>query len=41
MNEDYINGLLDQMFRQAQAQFGKAVKAHWFHNGDTCPGCGG
>ena len=34
------NKMLDQLFRQAKAQFGSAVKSQWFHDGDGCPGCG-
>ncbi len=30
---------LEAMFKQAQAQFGSAVKAHWFYDGPGCPGC--
>ena len=41
MSEEYLNDVLAQLFRQAQAQFGKAVKYYWFHDGDGCPGCGG
>lgn len=29
-----------KMFRLARAQFGDAVKSHWFYDGNTCPGCG-
>ncbi len=29
-----------KMFRLARAQFGDAVKSHWFYDSDTCPGCG-
>ena len=32
--------MLEQLFRQAQMQFGSAVKSRWFHDGDDCPGCG-
>lgn len=35
-----ISNLLDQLFRQAQMQFGSAVKSRWLHDGDGCPGCG-
>jgi len=35
-----IADLLEQLFRQAQMQFGAAVKSRWFHDGDACPGCG-
>ena len=40
MNDDYLNNALTQMFQQAQTQFGDAVKAHWFHGSESCPGCG-
>ena len=32
--------MLDQIFRQAQMQFGSAIKSRWLHDGDDCPGCG-
>ena len=35
-----ISDLLEQLFRQAQMQFGAAVKSRWYHDGDGCPGCG-
>ena len=38
---EYAEATLAQYFLQAQAQFGDAVKAHWFYDGDACPGCGG
>ncbi len=41
MNDEYANNLLTQMFQQAQAQFGDAVKSHWFNSSENCPGCGG
>lgn len=34
-----LNELLDRFFAQAKAQFGTAVKAFWFYEGDLCPGC--
>lgn len=37
---EYVDDLLAQMFRQAQAQFGDAIKDYWFNNNDACPGCG-
>ena len=40
MSKKEISGLLEQLFRQAQMQFGTAVKSRWFHDGDGCPGCG-
>ena len=41
MNNKHADDLLAQMFRQAKAQFGNAVKAYWFNDDDACPGCGG
>ncbi len=40
-NEDQamLNELLARFFAQAKAQFGNAVKAVWFYEGDLCPGC--
>ncbi len=32
--------MLELIFRQAQMQFGSAVKSRWLHDGDGCPGCG-
>jgi hypothetical protein len=40
MSSKEISNLLEQLFRQAQMQFGSAVKSRWFHDGDACPGCG-
>jgi hypothetical protein len=40
MKNHEIEELLDQLFRQAQMQFGTAVKGRWLHDGDGCPGCG-
>ena len=40
MSNKDISDLLEQLFRQAQMQFGSAVKSRWFHDGDGCPGCG-
>lgn len=31
--------VLGIMFKQAQAQFGDAVKSFWFYEDDFCPGC--
>ena len=41
LNEDQATykELLDKFFAQARAQFGDAVKAFWFYEGDFCPGC--
>ena len=35
-----INDPLELLFRQAQMQFGSAIKSRWFYDGDGCPGCG-
>ncbi len=40
MSQKEIDNLLEQLFRQAQIQFGSAIKSRWFHDGDGCPGCG-
>jgi hypothetical protein len=40
MSKNEIFDLLDQLFRQAQMQFGSAVKSRWLHTEDGCPGCG-
>lgn len=34
-----IEDIMEKMFAQARAQFGNAIKAFWFYNGDLCPGC--
>ena len=31
--------VLNKMFAQAKAQFGDAIKAFWFYDGDLCPAC--
>jgi hypothetical protein len=31
---------LAQVFALSHAHFGDAVKSHWLHDGDGCPGCG-
>ncbi len=31
--------MLAQLFAQAKAQFGDAVKSFWFYDGDLCPAC--
>lgn len=41
MSKNEIRELLDQLFHQAQMQFGSAIKSRWLHEGDGCPGCGG
>ena len=40
MKDHEIQDLLDQVFRQAQMQFGTAVRGRWLYDGDGCPGCG-
>lgn len=40
MKKDEVHELLDQLFRQAQMQFGSAIKGRWLHDRDGCPGCG-
>ncbi|MEZ4711221.1 MAG: hypothetical protein R3A44_28745 [Caldilineaceae bacterium] len=40
MNHDEIDAIMAQMFQQAHAQFGKAIKGYWFYEDDPCPGCG-
>lgn len=40
MSNKEITQLLEQLFRQAQIQFGSAVKSRWLHDGEGCPGCG-
>jgi len=41
MSDEDVNDLMVQLFLQAKAQFGSAVKAFWFNDSDACPGCGG
>lgn len=40
MSNKEINEMLELIFRQAQMQFGNAIKSRWLHDGDGCPGCG-
>ena len=40
MSKNEIDDLLNQLFRQAQIQFGTAVRGRWLHDGENCPGCG-
>lgn len=40
MSDKKTADLLEQIFRQAQMQFGPAVKSRWLYDGDGCPGCG-
>lgn len=39
--QDYTDAALAQMFANAKARFGDAVKGYWFYDRDGCPGCGG
>ena len=39
MDDRYFDDVLGQMFRQAQRQFGDAIKYHWFNDSEVCPGC--
>ena len=38
--DEYINAAMTQMFMQAHAAFGNAVKSFWFNDSNICPGCG-
>jgi hypothetical protein len=40
MAKSDVDELLDMIFRQAQMQFGNAIKSRWVHARDECPGCG-
>lgn len=40
MSDKEIQDLLELIFRQAQMQFGSAVKSRRLHDGEGCPGCG-
>lgn len=40
MKSEEANLALEQLFAQAQKQFGKAIKGFWFYEPDPCPGCG-
>jgi hypothetical protein len=40
MGDKNISDLLEMLFRQAQTQFGSAIKARWLYDADGCPGCG-
>lgn len=35
-----VSEILEELFMRAKAQFGSAVKSHWFYTEDPCPGCG-
>jgi len=34
-----VDGLLGELYKQAKAQFGEAIKSYWFYDGDLCPAC--
>jgi hypothetical protein len=34
-----IEEIMEKMLKQARMQFGAAIKAFWFYDGDLCPGC--
>ncbi len=38
-NKAAVDNIMDSLFRQAKAQFGDAIKAFWFYDGDLCPAC--
>ena len=38
--KNHAEAMLDQLFKQAKAQFGDAIKGFWFYDGEGCPGCG-
>ena len=40
MAKNEADEMLEQIFQQAQMQFGGAIKSRWFYDGD-CAGCGG
>lgn len=39
--DEHIDAMMAQLFMQARAQFGIAIKGFWAYSGDGCPGCGG
>ena len=39
MNTQDIDAMLAQLYAQARAQFGAAIKGYWFYQPDPCPGC--
>jgi hypothetical protein len=39
MNSEEIDKMLSQLYAQARAQFGNAIKGYWFYEPDPCPGC--
>jgi len=40
MKNNPLLDILHQLYRQAQIQYGSAIKGKWLHDGDGCPGCG-
>ena len=38
--DDYIDAAMTQALMQVHAQFGDAIKSHWFNESEICPGCG-
>ena len=38
--DEFTQQTMAQMFAQARAQFGDAVKSFWFNDSEICPGCG-
>jgi len=40
MKKNPLFDVLDQLYFQAQMQFGSAIKSKWLYDGDGCPGCG-
>lgn len=40
MSDRDIHDLLEQLYRQAQMQFGSVIRSRWFYDRDGCPGCG-
>jgi hypothetical protein len=38
-SQTYAHEVLKGLLKQAQTQFGKAVKGFWFYDGELCPGC--
>lgn len=40
MKKHPLFDVLDQLYRQAQMQYGNVIKGKWLHDGNGCPGCG-
>jgi hypothetical protein len=38
-NREVIDEILGNLYKQAKAQFGNAIKSFWFYDGDLCPAC--